>query len=163
MEFVSKSTQETAEIAANFTEATLAKNNFPKDKATVIGLYGELGSGKTTFMKYLAEALGVKETIQSPTFVIMKKYGIQKLESGIQGKPFTQTQDSRFELLIHIDAYRLEKSAEMLNLGWSELILDPQNLICIEWPERIAEIMPQHIKISFEHGEVETERKISIA
>lgn len=144
MEFLSKSVEETAEIAGDF----VAKLKPREDTALVIGLYGELGSGKTTFMKYLAEALGVKEEIRSPTFVIMKFFNLSIIQS--------------FNKLTHIDAYRIEKEEEMINLGWQEIIADPKNLICVEWPERIAKIMPEHIIIKLEHVR-ENERKISIA
>jgi tRNA threonylcarbamoyladenosine biosynthesis protein TsaE len=143
MEFLSKNVKETAEIAHNFG----AKLEPKGQKATIVGLYGELGSGKTTFMKYLAEEFGIKETIQSPTFVIEKIYELE-------GKSFKH--------LIHIDAYRIEKEDEMINLGWNEIIADPSNLICIEWPERIGGIIPEHIMLTFEHAG-ENERKISIA
>jgi len=143
MEFVSKSVFETAKIANDF-----AMKLKPKEEiATIVGLSGELGSGKTTFMKYLAESFGIGETIKSPTFVIEKIYELAK-------KPFRH--------LIHIDAYRIEKEIEMINLGWKEIIDDPKNLICVEWPEKIAGIIPEHIMIKFEHVS-ETERKISIA
>lgn len=143
MEFLSKGTAQTAQIALDFGAKLEAKEN----KAAVVGLYGELGGGKTTFMKYLAESFGIKETIQSPTFVIEKIYELEN-------KPFQH--------LIHIDAYRIEKEDEMINLGWNEIISDSKNLICIEWPDRIAKIMPEHIIIKFEHVS-ENERKISIA
>src|SRR3989344_3416497 len=143
MDFLSKNVEETAQIAANFVtrlagrqETLLAKQDFG---ATIVGLYGELGSGKTTFMKYLAESFGVPDTIQSPTFVIEKIYELEK---------------KIFKHLIHIDAYRIEKE--------KEIIADPKNLICIEWPEKISGIMPPHIVIKFDHVS-ETERKISIA
>ena|SRR3989344_686259 len=151
MDFLSKNVEETAQIAANFVtrlagrqETLLAKQDFG---ATIVGLYGELGSGKTTFMKYLAESFGVPDTIQSPTFVIEKIYELEK---------------KIFKHLIHIDAYRIEKEKEMIDLGWNEITADPKNLICIEWPEKISGIMPPHIVIKFDHVS-ETERKISIA
>jgi tRNA threonylcarbamoyladenosine biosynthesis protein TsaE len=142
MEFLSKNVEETAEIASNFSKNLKSGNGC----AAIVGLYGELGSGKTTFMKYMAESFGVKETIQSPTFVIEKIYELE---------------NKNFQHLIHIDAYRIEKEEEMLNLGWKEIIADAKNLICIEWPERISGIMPAHTKIFFEHVS-ENERKIKI-
>lgn len=168
MKTISKSLKETAEIADNFAK-NLESN---KKMATIIGFYGELGSGKTTFMKYLAESFGVKEIIQSPTFVIEKiyktsppaplprphrlaKHGRQVVKERGQGGEV-------FKHLIHIDAYRIEKEEEMLNLGWKEIIADPKNLICVEWADRIAKIMPGHIMITFEHVS-KTKRKISIA
>jgi tRNA threonylcarbamoyladenosine biosynthesis protein TsaE len=153
-EFISKSVEETAKIARDFARSL--KENYKEDKATVVGLYGELGAGKTTFMKYLAEAFGITETIQSPTFVIEKIYEIVVS---------SKSSVVRFKHLIHIDAYRrIDKESEMINLGWSEIIADPKNLICIEWPERIKGIMPEHTKILFEHsGNLnENERKIKI-
>lgn len=143
MEYISHSLEETFKIAVNFG----AKIKPTESEATIIGLYGELGSGKTAFMKFLAESFGIKETIQSPTFVIEKIYELE---------------NKNFQHLIHIDAYRIEKEEEMINLGWREIIADPGNLICIEWPERIAGIMPKHVVIKFEHVS-ETKRKISIA
>ncbi len=143
MKFLSKSVEETAKIAMDFG----AKLKLTGNKAAIIGLYGELGGGKTTFMKYLAESFGIKETIQSPTFVIEKIYELEN-------KPFQH--------LIHIDAYRIEKEEEIINLGWNEITSDPKNLICVEWPERIFGLMPEHIKINFGHSDKENERKIEI-
>jgi tRNA threonylcarbamoyladenosine biosynthesis protein TsaE len=142
-EFISKNVAETAKIAHHFG----VKLNSKEDGATIVGFYGELGSGKTTFMKYLAKAFGIEDTIKSPTFVIEKIYELE---------------NKNFRHLIHIDAYRIEKEEEMLNLGWQEIIADPKNLICIEWADRIAGIMPPHIMIKFEHVS-ENERKISVA
>ena len=138
-----------------------------KNKVFVVGLYGDLGTGKTTFMKGLAKSFGINETIQSPTFVIMKIYQTSPPSplSFIrrEGKENESSLGNKvFKHLIHIDAYRIEKSLELINLGWEEIIRDPKNLICVEWPERIADIMPEHIKIKFEHLEDENQRKITI-
>ena len=116
------------------------------DGATVVGLYGDLGSGKTAFTQAVAETLGVLYTVVSPTFVIEKIYELEF-------KKFTH--------LIHIDAYRLENSSELLHLGWQEIISDPGNLVIVEWPERVKDIMPEHIKINFTHVSEEV-RKIEI-
>ena len=119
-------------IAADFAKSLSAGAG---GVAMVVGLYGDLGSGKTCFMQGVGVALGVKDVMVSPTFVIEKIYKLG---------------EKNFSHLVHIDAYRLEKEAEMLNLGWRELIADPKNLVCIEWPEKIAGIMPpEHIKINF--------------
>jgi len=106
-------------------------------KATVIALQGELGSGKTTFAQGFGKILGVEEPMQSPTFVIMKSYDI----------------DWRgFKKLIHIDAYRLEKEEELLNLGWEDLLKDPGNIILIEWPENVPGLIPTNAqRIHFKH------------
>lgn len=120
----------------------------PKSEgATVVGLYGELGAGKTFFTQCLAKQLGVEDNVVSPTFVIEKIYELKV---------------QKFSHLIHIDAYRLESSSELLNLGWQKIISDPKNLILIEWPERVKDIMPEHIKVMIKHLENETAREIEI-
>ena len=62
-----------------------------------------------------------------------------------------------FARLVHIDAYRLDSHTELLKLGWNELIADSQNLILIEWPEKVAEIIPKNAKkISLSHKTEDT-------
>lgn len=102
-----------------------------KENATIFGLQGDLGAGKTTFVKSAASALGVEGVVTSPTFVIEKIYKLPKGE--------------QFSRIIHIDAYRLERDRELLSLGWGSISNDPQNLILIEWPERVAEILPKDV------------------
>jgi|SRR3989344_7795099 len=126
MKIVSKNLKETYQIAKDF-----AGELSTFQKATILGFYGDLGSGKTTFTQNLALVLGVTEAVTSPTFVIEKIYKLK---------------DQKFTHLIHIDAYRIEKSSEMLHLGWKEITDDPKNLIVIEWPERIADILPPDMK-----------------
>ncbi len=105
--------------------------------ATIIALQGDLGAGKTTFAQAFGKVMGVKENMPSPTFVIMKYYDVDCWG---------------FKKLIHIDAYRLEKEQELLNLGWEELIKDPENIILIEWPERVEGLIPKDSKrIHFKH------------
>ena len=101
-------------------------------KALIIGLFGDLGSGKTTFVQSVAKAFGVKKNITSPTFVIQKKYQL--------------ISNNFFENLIHIDAYRLEGGEDFSNLGWEESINNPKNIIFIEWPEKVSEILPRDMK-----------------
>ena len=99
-------------------------NKKETNTSTVITLSGDLGSGKTTLTQEIAKLLDIKEKIVSPTFVIMKKYKINK---------------GSFKNLVHIDAYRLENSEELLKIGWQELIENKENLIIIEWPERVSD------------------------
>ena len=101
-------------------------------RATVVALAGDLGAGKTSFVQGLAAALGVIETVASPTFVIEKIYDL------LAGQ--------KFKRLIHIDAYRLAGGAELAKLGFADILADPANLIVIEWPERIADILPSEAK-----------------
>ena len=128
MKIISKSLKETEKIARDFVEKEFVKN---RESAFVVGFYGDLGSGKTAFTQAAAKCLGVKETVTSPTFVIEKIY---KLDH------------QNFDHLIHIDAYRLGSGNELLNLGWEEIAKNPKNIIFIEWPEKVAEILPEDIK-----------------
>lgn len=129
MEFLSQSTQDTKK---------LAKQLVPRIKpGFVMALYGDLGSGKTTFVKYLAEALGSKAKVQSPTFVLIKTY---------------KTVAEKIQRINHIDLYRIEDSEELENLGIEELMKDPQSITVIEWPEIAEGILPINtIKIYFEY------------
>ncbi len=127
----SDSLQETDHIARNFLQLLMPREG----GATVVGLSGQLGSGKTAFVQLIAKAYGVEESVTSPTFVIEKIYKLEK-------RPFDR--------LIHIDAYRLERGEELAVLGWKEILSDPKNLILIEWPERVAEVLPKEMhRITF--------------
>ena len=96
--------------------------------ATLVTLSGELGAGKTAFAKAVAKALGVEETVNSPTFVLEKIYVLPTGKS--------------FKRLIHIDAYRLEKGNDLTPLGFDERMQDSGNLILLEWPEKVSDVLP---------------------
>jgi tRNA threonylcarbamoyladenosine biosynthesis protein TsaE len=123
---------ESQEAAARFVRSLKPRG----DMADSITLSGELGAGKTTFAQGIAKALGVEETVTSPTFVLEKIY---KLEN------------QKWQRLVHIDAYRLKSAHELEVLGWKELLADAGNLIVLEWPERVAEAIPSDaIRIRFD-------------
>jgi tRNA threonylcarbamoyladenosine biosynthesis protein TsaE len=143
MEIISKSLEETQTVAQNFLKDLPDKSQ----KAFVVGLRGNLGSGKTTFVQAIARELGVGDKITSPTFVIMKKYPTEDLKG--------------FSTLIHIDAYRLDEARELAILGFTEEVSEPSNLIFIEWPENVSEALPANVTfINFEFID-ETKRKIT--
>jgi len=115
--------------------------------ATVVGLDGDLGAGKTTLTRALASELGVTESVTSPTFVIQKSYPL--------------TNHPQFGNLVHIDAYRLEGVDSLSFLDWERSVSDPHNLILVEWPGYIASFMPPHIfTVKIEHVD-ETSRRVS--
>lgn len=117
-------------------------------RAFVIALRGDLGAGKTTFTQALAKELGITEAVQSPTYVLMKNYPISF---------------GRFTKLIHIDAYRLEKPEEFNALKPEEFLSNPENLVVIEWPERVEGVLPTpNILLNFSHAGEEHERNIEI-
>jgi tRNA threonylcarbamoyladenosine biosynthesis protein TsaE len=145
MKYLSKSVEETNKIALDFVSNL---SNFKTSKATTIGLFGDLGSGKTTFTQAVGKILTVVEVMTSPTFVIEKRYDLD-------GK-------FGFKKLIHIDAYRLDSGSEILKLNFQEDLNNPNNLILIEWPERVEGAMPQDIiKINFKFIS-EFEREIEL-
>lgn len=125
MKFETTSGDELKARAAEF-----ARSLSRGDRATVVTLSGDLGAGKTTFTQGMAAALGVEEPVTSPTFVIEKIYALK---------------DQAFSHLIHIDAYRLTGSHELEVLGWKAIVAEPGNLVVIEWPERVPELIPEDV------------------
>jgi tRNA threonylcarbamoyladenosine biosynthesis protein TsaE len=115
-------------------------------RASVLFLEGDLGAGKTTFTKRIAETLGVKEDVTSPTFTIMHKY---------------KTRTGPWENLFHIDAYRLTSSKELEILNIKEDLKNKNSLFVFEWPSNISgEIIPD-LEIKLSHQANEKERKVS--
>ena len=103
-------------VAKKILEAPLGK------QAKILGLVGDLGSGKTTFLQGFAKGLGVKEKINSPTFVIMKRFGN----------------------FYHIDCYRIKNSKELFDLGLKKIISNPQNIVAIEWANIVKRALPKN-------------------
>jgi tRNA threonylcarbamoyladenosine biosynthesis protein TsaE len=139
-------------LAKKFLRLGKIKNKL-KEKALVIGLEGDLGGGKTTFLQGFAKGLEIKEKILSPTFVVIKKFLISsgRRGSGVQ-----------FLNFYHIDCYRIGKPKEILDLGFKKIISNPQNVVAIEWADRIRKILPKKaIIIKFEFVG-KTTRKISL-
>ena len=124
--YTSKSYKQTQKLGENFAKKILKLPS--SNTAVVLGLQGNLGGGKTTFLQGFAKGLGVKEKILSPTFVIQKRFKIK---------------DSRFKNFYHIDCYRLKNEKDILELGWKEIISNPENIVAIEWPERVKRILPK--------------------
>ena len=161
-EIISSSINQTKEVASE-----ILKNLKKRETAEVVGLHGNLGSGKTTFTKAIAELLGVSETVSSPTFVIEKIYPIRNsksqetLISNGTSKSNSSATNQNFSHLIHIDAYRLKSGAELTSLGLQEILKDENNLILIEWPENVLDVLPENSKhIYFEFVDENT-RKIT--
>lgn len=146
MEIIVKNLEETEKLAKDFVEKLLF--GVSQKEATVVTLKGDLGAGKTAFVKGVAEALGIKkELVTSPTFVIQKIYELK---------------DNKFHKLIHIDAYRFEDLSEAEVLPVDELFSKPRNLIFIEWPERMETLIPKDAhKLEFTFID-ESTRKIKI-
>jgi len=116
-----------------------------ENKTSVLAISGDLGAGKTTFMQAFAKQLQIEEPVISPTYVIMKKYAVEEESNAL------------FQTLIHMDVYRIETIDEMRPLRFEELLELPDTVMCIEWAEKIKELLPAHtlymgIKITGENS-----------
>ena len=127
--------KQTQKLGKDFASKIL---KLPKNKsAIVLGLKGNLGGGKTTFLQGFAKGLRVKDKILSPTFVILKKFKILK--------------NKFFKTFYHIDCYRIKNEKDILELGLKEIIKNPENIVAIEWPEKIKKVLPKkRVDIEFE-------------
>ena len=108
------------ELAATSLLELISDNN-------IICFYGEMGVGKTTFIKEICKKLGVEDTVSSPTFSIINEYLTENNES-----------------VYHFDFYRIEKEEEAFDIGYEEYFYQG-NLCLIEWPEKISLIIPENI------------------
>ncbi len=95
----------------------------------VIALDGELGAGKTVFVKGLAAGLGITATVHSPTFILMKPYAVKKNKS--------------ITTLLHIDAYRLKDAAQLEGIGIEDYLEEPTCVTVIEWAQKVQALLPK--------------------
>ena len=111
----------------------------------VYALRGELGSGKTCFVRGLAEALGVTQTVTSPTYTLVNEYEL----GGVR--------------LAHMDLYRIGRSGEALEFGLDDYLDDPAAIVAIEWAERCGDLLPRNaVRLHFEAGADPEVRRITI-
>lgn len=151
--FITRSFEETQKIGKEFISRLILDKGvtLPRKGACVIALYGDLGSGKTTFVQGLAEGLGIKRRIISPTFIIVRRY-----ESGIRNQELGRNN------FYHIDLYRIEHEKDLEGLGIEEIINNPENIVVIEWAEKMISLLPRkRIDIRFFY-ENRNKRKIVI-
>ena len=149
MEIITNSTNETKELATK-----IAKKLKP---SCCVLFYGDLGFGKTTFIRYLVESLGFKDRVQSPTFIILRTYN--KISSG-----------SKVSLPIkkvnHLDLYRLSNVSEFYDQEFDQLLNERDSITLIEWPHLVAKELEQSfidvVKIKIEYLD-ENKRKFSIS
>lgn len=126
-----KSEIETEQLGFEF-----AKSLVPGD---IIALYGDLGSGKTEFVKGICDYFQVEEIVTSPTFTIVNKY--------------TSTLDDSLLYIYHIDLYRIEKETELVEIGFSEYLNDANAITIIEWAEKTTFDFSKSIKIKISTDE----------
>ena len=136
-----KSEQEMLEFGQNFAKRLTKQNS---SKAILIELVGDVGSGKTTFTRGLAQGLSIKESITSPSFTISKSYALP--EGGN---------------LIHYDFYRLPDPGLMTD-DLLENLQNPANIIVVEWGESVAKLLPKnHTKIEIAYTKTGS-RKVTL-
>ena len=136
--FITNSSKETKKLGKNFAKVL--------GKGDVVCLYGDLGSGKTTFVQGLAQGLGIKNRIISPTFIIVRNYRIKNYESRIMN-------------FYHIDLYRVESGRDLEGLGIEEILNDSQNVVVIEWAEKLESLIPKkRTDIKFYYEKNDTRR-----
>lgn len=119
-------------------------------RGDVVTLFGDLGSGKTQFVKGVCQAFKTTTPATSPSFVILNRYN--------------GTDECKSELLLyHFDLYRVKSLTEIYDLGYEEF-LQSDGICLVEWAEMLGELLPkQRYDIRFSLGAVENERHIEIA
>ena len=134
---ISKSKIQTQKFAAKLAKKIISKGD--GKNAKVLALVGDLGSGKTAFTGGFIKSLGIKTHVPSPTFVIFRRYPIHK-ELGI------------FKNIFHFDLYRIRKPKEIIDLDFKKIIKNPENIVLIEWTEKILKYLPKDtVKIFLNH------------
>lgn len=91
----------------------------------VVLLHGDLGAGKTTLTKGIARALGVRDTVSSPSFALVNEYALPLLA------------------LFHLDLYRLDDPEDLESIGFTELTSTEDGIAIVEWPERAGAMLPE--------------------
>jgi tRNA threonylcarbamoyladenosine biosynthesis protein TsaE len=141
MIFRSKSAEETIEFAKKLAEELKL--------GCVLGLKGNLGTGKTQFVKGICEYFDVKEVVNSPTFILVNEY----LGTDGEAKKFR---------IYHFDLYRLNSAAELGVIGFDEYI-NKDSIVLIEWPELAEEYLKRKIEtVRFDYGDGDEGRVIEV-
>jgi len=139
MKIVTNNVKETQKIGQKIGQ--IIKNiSLNLDTAFVISLEGDLGGGKTSFMQGFAKGLNLNQKILSPTFIICRQYDLSV---------------ASFESLYHCDYYRLDQE-ENKEVGFDSFFANPQNLVVVEWGDKIKSILPEKrltIKFDFKGKE----------
>jgi len=135
-------------ITGSFEETQALGENFAKKLkgGDFVAFYGDLGSGKTTFIQGLAKGLGIKRRIISPTFIIVRHYEIS-------GGSF-----------YHVDLYRTASKHDLLGVGLDQIMQDKNSIIALEWAEKMNDMLPaKRIDVHCEYLRENDRRKIIIS
>lgn len=115
--YITNSPKETQDLAKEIA-SSLQGGDF-------LALYGDLGGGKTNFAQGIAQGLSIKRRIISPTFIIVRSYKAQK------------------GMFYHLDLYRIENTNDLIGLGIDEIITDKENIVVVEWAEKMKDLLPK--------------------
>lgn len=135
MQIISNSAEETEQAGAEFAASLPG--------GTIVAFTGDLGAGKTAFVRGMARGLGISGRVTSPTFTIVNEY-----EGG--KRP-----------LFHFDLYRLESADDLYEIGWEDY-LARGGICAVEWSERAPEAMEGCVTVDIQHGEHDDQRIIRI-
>ncbi len=151
MMVLTKSQKETIELGKKIAQGLKG--------GEIIGLEGDLGAGKTTLIKGLAQGLGLKKAITSPTFLVMRVYQLPVNLGRARSSP-----RQWLKFLVHVDAYRLKQAQELIDLGVEEYLGKKQSIVLIEWAERVRGLLKNKkvMRIKLDFGKKENERMITI-
>lgn len=152
MHFTTSSSQETQNIGKQLASQLTGGD--------IVLLHGELGAGKTTFVKGLAEGLGITDDILSPTFTLMNLYRVTSYKLSPYGGSPEGRQVTNF---VHIDTYRLKTEQELINIGVEDYLGVDDTICVIEWPEKIEKLLHNKKTLNvWLESAGESERKIKI-
>ena len=136
MERYSASEGETEAIGADLVQRL--------SPGSVVAFTGDLGAGKTAFVRGMAKGLGIAQRVTSPTFTIVNEYEGGRLP------------------LFHFDMYRLSSEDELFDIGWEDF-LRRGGICAVEWSENIAGALEEALRVDIRRGDADTERVISIS
>jgi len=139
MKYLTKSAKQTEALGKKFVKSL--------KQGSVFGLVGDLGAGKTAFVKGVAKGLDVKARITSPTFVLMRVYN---------------TKNKQIKRLVHVDAYRVKKAVYLSGIGLEDYLSDPETLVLIEWADQVRSIMPRRANMIYFKYRNLSSREISL-
>jgi tRNA threonylcarbamoyladenosine biosynthesis protein TsaE len=139
--YLTHSEAETVRLACEFARRL--------ERGDVIALWGDLGAGKTRFVKGVCEAFGANRHVSSPSFVILNRY---------EGTG----RDQRELFVYHLDLYRVKSAEEIYDLGYEEFVYG-DGITLVEWAEQLGDLLPpRRYDVRLAYGEKDTERVISI-
>lgn len=135
MRYISNSVEETERLGAKLASSLPA--------GSIVAFTGDLGAGKTAFVRGMACGLGIEERVTSPTFTIVNEY------------------DGGEKPLFHFDLYRLYDSDELFDIGWEDY-LARGGICAVEWSERAEDAMENCIRVDIVRGETDSQRIVEI-